>query len=93
MSKVLSFFLTEKCTQEEDPQWHVDNRRCDVDKPIWEERRNPQKDDVIDEVFSVLIDLRRNEKGGGLLFNSILKGKKSLQLCSSRFCFLACTNV
>lgn len=57
-----SFFLTEKCTQEEDSQWHVDHRRCDVDEPIWEERRNPQKDDVIDEVFSVLIDLRGNEK-------------------------------
>lgn len=46
-----------ECTKEEDSQWYVDDRRSDVDKPIWKERRNSQEDDVIDEVFSVFIDL------------------------------------
>lgn len=40
--------LTEKGTNEEDPQRHIDDRGGNVDKPVREERSYPQEDDVVD---------------------------------------------
>lgn len=40
--------LTQKCTNEENPQRHIDDRWGDVDEPVWKKRGYPQEDDVID---------------------------------------------
>lgn len=55
-------FLTKECSKEEDSQWHVDDWRSDVDKPVGEERCNSQKDNIIDEVFSVFINLQTKDR-------------------------------
>lgn len=52
--------LTEKGAQEEDTQRHINDRWGDVDEPVWKERSYSQKNDVIDEVFSMLVHLRRH---------------------------------
>lgn len=36
---------------------HVDHRRCDVDEPVGQERRDSQEDDVERQVVVVLRDL------------------------------------
>lgn len=49
--------LTEEGADEERPQRHVDDGGGDVDEPVGEERRDPQEDDVVDQVVSPLVDL------------------------------------
>lgn len=40
--------LTKKGADEENPQRHIDDRWCDVDKPVGKKGGYPQEDDVID---------------------------------------------
>lgn len=51
-------FLTEKGTNEENAQRHIDDRGSDVDKPVGKEWGYPQENDVIDQMFSMFFNLQ-----------------------------------
>lgn len=48
---------TQKGSDEENPQRHIDNGRGDVDEPVGEKGGYPQEDDVIDKMVSVFVNL------------------------------------
>lgn len=50
--------LTKKSAQEEDTQRYINDRWGDVDEPVWKEGSYSQKNDVINEVLSVLVHLQ-----------------------------------
>lgn len=50
--------LTKKSAQEEDTQRHINDRWGDVDEPVRKEGSYSQKNDVINEVLSVLVHLQ-----------------------------------
>ena len=60
--------LTNHSGDKECPQWYIDDRRNNVDEPVWEERSDAQKQDVAGHVISVAIHLRNSN------ISTVLKG-------------------
>ena len=50
--------LTKKRPEEKWYKRNIDDRRRDVDEPIWQERCNAKKYDVVEKMFTILLNLR-----------------------------------
>jgi len=50
---------TKECSNEERGEWNIDDRRDDVDEPVWQEWRNAQEHNVVEQVLTMSLHLQR----------------------------------